>query len=343
VTGFKQDAHIDLNEGAFSNAGGAEMLISIAYGVTVENAVTGNGNDIIAGNGVANLLQGSEGSDRLFGGAGDDILHGDGGIARDTESTFTLTQLATSVSNQKLLASNVQLLGSDGSFTFEFLWDFAQTDNELYNISFGGADFFRFPAGNMGLNFWNASEATWDPDVTRLGIADGELHRISVTYDNISGEMVVYVDGEQVHSRVLPPDTAAFPLSAISASATTPPSATCACSIMPAARRKSTIMPSQNWPTRPASTGCCTTGAAMARAASFTMPAAQTLWQAAHLLCSPARPSPSTMTTCCSAKTATIPLTAVPATTFWMAARARTSSAVAQDPTGPAMSAPRPV
>jgi Ca2+-binding RTX toxin-like protein len=211
VTGFKQDAHIDLNEGAFSNAGGAEMLISIAYGVTVENAVTGNGNDIIAGNGVANLLQGSEGSDRLFGGAGDDILHGDGGIARDTESTFTLTQLATSVSNQKLLASNVQLLGSDGSFTFEFLWDFAQTDNELYNISFGGADFFRFPAGNMGLNFWNASEATWDPDVTRLGIADGELHRISVTYDNISGEMVVYVDGEQVHSRVLPPDTRGIP------------------------------------------------------------------------------------------------------------------------------------
>jgi hypothetical protein len=50
------------------------------------------------------------------------------------KDTFILTQLTTSVSNQKLLASNVQLLGSDGSFTFEFLWDFAQTDDELYNI-----------------------------------------------------------------------------------------------------------------------------------------------------------------------------------------------------------------
>ncbi len=207
VSGFHQDAHIDLNQRAFSNAGGAEMLISIADGAVIENAITGNGNDIVAGNAENNRLTGSEGSDRLFGGAGDDELFGDGGITRSAVDDFTLTQITTSVANQKLIASNVQLLGDDGSFTFEFLWKSSQTTDERYNIKFGSADFYRHTDGHLGLNFWSATEASWHYDVSGLKIADGELHRISVTYDNAAGILVVYVDGDRVYQSVFAPDT----------------------------------------------------------------------------------------------------------------------------------------
>ncbi|WP_372618534.1 M10 family metallopeptidase [Falsiroseomonas sp.] len=45
----------------------------------IENAIGGDGNDVITGNGAANLLQGGGGDDRLMGGAGADTLLGEAG------------------------------------------------------------------------------------------------------------------------------------------------------------------------------------------------------------------------------------------------------------------------
>jgi serralysin len=50
----------------------------------IENAIGGNGNDRLVGNGAANLLQGGAGNDILEGGAGSDIL--EGGTGSDTLS-----------------------------------------------------------------------------------------------------------------------------------------------------------------------------------------------------------------------------------------------------------------
>ncbi len=56
--------------------------VAIAYGVVIENAVGGSGNDVISGNSANNSLSGGAGDDQLRGGAGDDVL--DGGAGDDS-------------------------------------------------------------------------------------------------------------------------------------------------------------------------------------------------------------------------------------------------------------------
>jgi serralysin len=72
---------INLNAGNFSRMGQAVLLdkgtatnetIAIAYNVTIENAIGGNGNDVITGNAANNRIDGGAGVDRLTGGKGDD-------------------------------------------------------------------------------------------------------------------------------------------------------------------------------------------------------------------------------------------------------------------------------
>ncbi|WP_425995617.1 M10 family metallopeptidase C-terminal domain-containing protein [Caulobacter sp. DWR1-3-2b1] len=50
--------------------------VGIAYGVTIENAIAGEGHDFVIGNAAANRLLGNGGQDTLWGGEGDDIIEG---------------------------------------------------------------------------------------------------------------------------------------------------------------------------------------------------------------------------------------------------------------------------
>jgi len=82
---------IDLNAEKFSSVGGLKFNVSIAKGVTIENAIGGSGNDTIIGNKVANTLTGGAGQDTISGNAGNDKLIGgssfdtlDGGTGTDT-------------------------------------------------------------------------------------------------------------------------------------------------------------------------------------------------------------------------------------------------------------------
>ena len=54
--------------------GGLKGNVSIAAGVTIENAIGGSGNDVIVGNAANNVLKGGAGNDVLFGGGGADEL-----------------------------------------------------------------------------------------------------------------------------------------------------------------------------------------------------------------------------------------------------------------------------
>ena len=94
-SGFTQNQKINLNEGSFSDVGGLVGNVSIAYGVTVENAVGGSGNDLLIGNAKANSL---------FGGAGDDILYGGGGgdtlVGGEGADTFVFGAASDSTDNQ---------------------------------------------------------------------------------------------------------------------------------------------------------------------------------------------------------------------------------------------------
>ena len=63
-------------------ATGSGSLFQIASGTSIENVISGDGNDTLTGNSNANVLVGMRGSDTLDGGEGDDTL--DGGAGSDT-------------------------------------------------------------------------------------------------------------------------------------------------------------------------------------------------------------------------------------------------------------------
>lgn len=69
-------AEIDLRQGQFSSVGGVVDNVGIAWGVDIENARGGKGNDEVRGNELANLLFGNNGNDVLEGRGGQDLLRG---------------------------------------------------------------------------------------------------------------------------------------------------------------------------------------------------------------------------------------------------------------------------
>ncbi len=72
---------LDLAAGTGGATFGGQKAFSIAVGSVIENAVTGDGNDTITGNSVANKLYGMRGDDKLYGLAGNDTI--DGGAGND--------------------------------------------------------------------------------------------------------------------------------------------------------------------------------------------------------------------------------------------------------------------
>lgn len=81
LSGWRSASTVDLNGGDnhFSSGNGMTSNLQIARGVVIENATTGNGNDVLMGNAVANRLVGGAGNDRMEAAAGDDRLAGGAG------------------------------------------------------------------------------------------------------------------------------------------------------------------------------------------------------------------------------------------------------------------------
>lgn len=75
------DIVLDLNAGGVTTFGGATAF-TIASGTAIERAITGDGDDIIIGNGSLNVLYGMRGNDSISGGIGNDTLYG--GAGNDT-------------------------------------------------------------------------------------------------------------------------------------------------------------------------------------------------------------------------------------------------------------------
>ncbi len=88
LSGWNTASTVDLAPGTFSSANSMTMNISIARGAWIENAVTGNGNDTVRGNDLANVITtngGNDtilalgGNDRIIAGAGNDSVNGGDG------------------------------------------------------------------------------------------------------------------------------------------------------------------------------------------------------------------------------------------------------------------------
>ncbi len=79
-TAFTNDLFVNLEAGAGDEVyDGLGNKINWTSPITVENAITGSGNDILLGNSTSNSLSGGEGDDFLEGNAGNDVLNGGSG------------------------------------------------------------------------------------------------------------------------------------------------------------------------------------------------------------------------------------------------------------------------
>ncbi|MCY4210815.1 MAG: FG-GAP-like repeat-containing protein [Gammaproteobacteria bacterium] len=76
------DQRIYLGPQGISDVYGLVGNVIIARDTWIENAVAGSGDDVLAGNAVANDLRGRDGNDRIWGSGGDDILEGGAGADR---------------------------------------------------------------------------------------------------------------------------------------------------------------------------------------------------------------------------------------------------------------------
>lgn len=63
LSGFSEDSILNLNSGEFSSVAGLVKNLSIAYGAEIEHAITGDGDDIIIGNELDNIVDAGTGSD----------------------------------------------------------------------------------------------------------------------------------------------------------------------------------------------------------------------------------------------------------------------------------------
>jgi Ca2+-binding RTX toxin-like protein len=170
---------IDLNEGEFSSIG-LDANLAIAFGVTIENAIGGTGDDILIGNQVSNRLEGGASADTLTGGAGADVLIG--GAGSDTAAYTNSPQGVTinlltgqgfgGDATGDTLQSIENLEGSAFSDTF-----IANLDpNQLDGI--GGVDTVSYVQSSAGVNV-NLSAGLGSG-----GFASGDL---LISIENIEG------------------------------------------------------------------------------------------------------------------------------------------------------------
>lgn len=125
----------------------------IAYGVEIENASGGAGNDLIAGNDLDNRLKGNGGNDTLQGNNGNDVLVGgigadtlDGGAGSDTYLIGSVAEYATG-----------EVVNDSGALGTDEIW-FAGTTASTLNLSAQtvGIEWVVVGAGTVALNV-NAS------------------------------------------------------------------------------------------------------------------------------------------------------------------------------------------
>ncbi len=146
-SGYGQNQRIDLHAGSFSDVGGDVGDLSIALGVTIENAIGGSGADMITGNAADNHLYGGAGNDTLSGAGGNDTLTGGAG---------TNTALFTGFSHDYALASangSVTVAGGPqgGLDTLVSIQDVQFADGELtFDTASTAAQIFRLYDSFLG-------------------------------------------------------------------------------------------------------------------------------------------------------------------------------------------------
>ncbi|MES2898520.1 MAG: Ig-like domain-containing protein [Pseudomonadota bacterium] len=144
LSGWNTTSTVSLVPGAYSSVNNMTQNLAIAYTATIENVVTGGGNDTLTGNDVSNRLISGAGNDSLFGGLGDDFLTGgagsdtlNGGAGTDT-AFFSGTFASYSISyNAPVGALVLTGSGETDSVTGVELFRFSDQNKTLAELLVG--------------------------------------------------------------------------------------------------------------------------------------------------------------------------------------------------------------
>ena len=163
-------------------AGGSNSLLGHTYFIdsatVIENAVTGDGDDNVTGNGSGNILRGMRGDDRLQGQGGDDLI--DGGAGTDTAvygGLFLDYQFTAEADGSLTVVDSRGIDGTDSLLSIEFL--------EFASSLVAAANLFADPGPEP------------DPDLD-IGTDTGSLPPLTVEGGSVGGEQVMGTDGEDV-------------------------------------------------------------------------------------------------------------------------------------------------
>ncbi|MFN4058145.1 MAG: LamG-like jellyroll fold domain-containing protein [Roseinatronobacter sp.] len=177
---------------------------TIAHGVTIENATGGSGNDLITGNAVANRLWGGFGNDTIEGGVGNDTIYG----ARP-DATLPVIDLisinAGAARDQALRLTSPAPLPA--SFTLDMVLQFDPSVTHFQRI----VSFRPDVSSNLEfeLQLWNSDNpnlflirrdgnslsSAW-AGISSNSISDGNLHRLTISRDSVTGAFRFYLDGD---------------------------------------------------------------------------------------------------------------------------------------------------
>lgn len=169
---FGTAQEINLNAEAFSSVGGSIGNMSIARGTVIENAISGNGNDKLVGNLVANQLTGGQSNDALDGGSNVDVA-----IVSGNRADYTVTQTSLGV---------FEVTGPDGTDTLTNI-EFLQFDDEALRLLRGTGISVNFETADPSV-YQDALNNILDFDGNSLG-GNGSWLRIGAADVNADGDI----------------------------------------------------------------------------------------------------------------------------------------------------------
>ncbi len=214
---------VSLIAGSQSSIGGFLGNLSIAFGTVIEHAFGGRGGDAITGNAAANLLRGNRGrdtlsgdqghdtleggagSDTLYGGAGNDVLRGDSVTGAPPPPSFALVS-TNPTTGAALQAAAIDLF-LQPSFTLDLIWRQDSSDDPGPVARFGNLVLHRHADGLGSLEFEGAAVDGFLNSILPAPLFDGDLHRLTLSYEDIGGHLTVWLDGVRVAERQLVPGT----------------------------------------------------------------------------------------------------------------------------------------
>ncbi|MDQ6432506.1 S8 family serine peptidase [Mesorhizobium sp. LHD-90] len=174
------DIVLDLRAGASSTLDGGQFIQTDA-GTLIENAVTGDGNDVIRANAADNKLHGGRGNDIYYvNGAGDGVFEkaGQGSDRVATNVSYALAKDSAVEGLRTTLIGGLAAIDLTGNA-------FAQTiignagDNVLHDGGKGAADVMKGRGGNDTYRVFNAGDSIIE------GAAEGAADRVTAAVDYV--------------------------------------------------------------------------------------------------------------------------------------------------------------